>query len=126
MSPYLIDSMPTIVLDSRKGLMYILSMEVASMSNEKVHLTNDSIPSAGKRLYRFPTQIAWSNGGFKVFEARDVDEAMNLYNETFPNMSKGYMSLANAQVKTGGEWKFASEVPAYLGGYSQRYKMERV
>lgn len=85
-----------------------------------MRLNNDSIPAEGKRLYRFPTSIAWVNDGFVVFEAADPDGAMSAYSERFPDTSPGYMTLANLQVKTAGIWKFASNVPPMFGGYDKR------
>jgi hypothetical protein len=43
MSPYLIDSMPNIVLDSRKGLMYIIDMEDTTMTVEELIVKRETV-----------------------------------------------------------------------------------
>lgn len=70
------------------------------------------------RTYRLPTSILWNNGGWRVFEAADAEDAMFVYRENYP-LSAGHVGLPNLQVLLGDGWRWASDVPVHLGGYDR-------
>lgn len=62
--------------------------------------------------YRAPSEILWVNDGWQECEADTVDGALTYFRIKGMNIT-----FSNIQIQNGNTWKFASEVPSYLGGY---------
>lgn len=84
----------------------------------KAHI--ESLKASGSEVlvhcYRFPTNIAWENGGFKVFYAANFETAIGEATARWPLCMQHTRPKEQFQILLWDQWTFTDNVPMDLGG----------